>query len=92
MAKAWREITEPAKEPSPKRSRGRLSGMRGVIVGAGLGVLAAKKAGPLVDSAKGAMLKYILASQAKEATNQVSQASQATNQGGMPSGDQAPAG
>jgi hypothetical protein len=52
--------------------------MRGVIIGAGLGVLAAKKVGPLVKSA---MLKYV-ASRAKEATDQVD----------APSTDQAAAG
>jgi hypothetical protein len=41
--------------------------MRGVIVGVGLGVLAAKKGGPLVESA---MSKYV-ASQATKATDQV---------------------
>jgi hypothetical protein len=67
LGKAWREATEPAKESSPKRFRGALSGMRGVIVGVGLGVLAAKKGGPLVESA---MSKYV-ASQATKATDQV---------------------
>jgi hypothetical protein len=72
LGKAWREATESASEPSPKRSNGTrsngtLSGMRGVIVGAGLGVLAAKKAGPLV---KNAMLKYVT-SHATGATDQV---------------------
>jgi hypothetical protein len=37
--------------------RGALSGMRGVVVGAGLGWLAAKKGGPLVQKA---MLKYLM--------------------------------
>ena len=78
LGKAWREATEPANGSSSKRSRGALSGMRGVIVGAGLGVLAAKKVGPLVESA---MLKYV-ASHAKEATDQVD----------APSTDQAAAG
>ena len=78
LGKAWREATEPTNESSPKRSRGALSGMRGVIIGAGLGVLAAKKVGPLVKSA---MLKYV-ASRAKEATDQVD----------APSTDQAAAG
>jgi hypothetical protein len=39
------------------------SGMRGVIVGVGIGVLAAKKAGPLTNKAsrlmKGALLKFV---------------------------------
>jgi hypothetical protein len=52
--------------------------MRGVIVGVGLGVLAAKKGGPLIKSA---MLKYV-ATHAKEATDQVD----------VPSTDQAAAG
>jgi hypothetical protein len=61
LGKAWREAAEPATEPSPKRSNGTrsqgpLSGMRGLILGAGLGALAAKKGGPLVKSA---MLKYM---------------------------------
>jgi hypothetical protein len=47
--------------------RGALSGMRGVVLGAGLGWLAAKKGGPLVQKA---MLKY-LASHATGATGQV---------------------
>jgi hypothetical protein len=67
LGKAWREATEPAKESSPKRFREALSGMRGVIVGVGLGVLAAKKGGPLVESA---LSKYV-ASQATKATDQV---------------------
>ena len=46
LGNAWREATEPAQESSPKRFRGALSGMRGVIVGVGLGVLAAKKGEP----------------------------------------------
>ena len=48
-----------------------LSGMRGLILGVGIGVLAAKKAGPLVKKAdslfKGALLKYV----ASHATDQV---------------------
>jgi hypothetical protein len=39
------------------------SGIRGVIVGVGIGVLAAKKAGPLANKAgllvKGALLKFV---------------------------------
>ena len=87
LGKAWREATEPANESSPKRSRGALSGMRGVIVGVGLGVLAAKKGGPLIKSA---MLKYV-ATHAKEATDQVDVPS--TDQAAdVPSTDQAAAG
>jgi len=67
VGKAWREAAEPAKEP-PKRSKGALSGMRGVIVGAGLGVLAAKKAGPLLE---GAMMKYVTSHAADQATTGV---------------------
>ena len=67
-----------AKESSPKRFRGALSGMRGVIVGVGLGVLAAKKGEPLVKSA---MSKYV-ASQATKSTDQ------ATDQADVPSTDQ----
>jgi hypothetical protein len=52
--------------------------MRGVIVGAGLGALAAKKGGPLI---KNAMLKYL-----------TSHASGATDQVNPPSTDQAAAG
>jgi hypothetical protein len=47
--------------------RGPLSGMRGVVLGAGLGWLAAKKGGPLVQKA---MIKY-LTSHATGATGQV---------------------
>ena len=61
------KAAEPAKEP-PKRSKGALSGMRGVIVGAGLGVLAAKKAGPLLE---GAMMKYVTSHAADQATTGV---------------------
>jgi hypothetical protein len=74
LGKAFREATEPANESSPKRSRGVLSGVRGVIVGAALGVLAAKKGGPLVESAvlnlEDAISKYV-PSHAKEAPDQV---------------------
>jgi hypothetical protein len=50
---------------SSKRSNGALSGMRGVVVGAGLGVLAVKKGGPLVQNkiaprVRSAMLKYVI--------------------------------
>ena len=78
LGNAWREATEPAKESSPKRFRGALSGMRGVIVGVGLGVLAAKKGEPLVKSA---MSKYV-ASQATKSTDQ------ATDRVDVPSTDQ----
>ena len=77
LGKTWREATNPAKESSPKRFGGALSGMRGLIVGVGLGVLAAKKGAPLVESA---MSKYV-ASQATKATDQAE-----------PSTDQAAAG
>lgn len=82
LGKAWREATEPAKESSPKRSRGALSGMRGVIVGVGLGVLAAKKGEPLVKSA---MSKYV-ASQATKATDQVDAPSTDQPASGSPAG------
>jgi hypothetical protein len=49
-----------------KHKCGPLSGMRGVVLGAGLGALAAKKGGPLVQRA---MLKY-LTSHATGATGQ----------------------
>jgi hypothetical protein len=50
---------------SSKRSNGALSGMRGVVVGAGLGVLAVKKGGPFVQNkieprVRSAMLKYVI--------------------------------
>jgi hypothetical protein len=61
---------------------GALSGMRGVILGVGLGVLAAKKAGPLVKKADslltGALLKYV----ASHATDQAPSTDQAA--GGSP--------
>jgi hypothetical protein len=78
LGKAWREGIAPAEKPSPKRSNGALSGMRGVIIGAGLGVLAATKGVPLV---KNAMLKYV-----------TSHATGATDQVDVPSTDQAAAG
>jgi hypothetical protein len=86
VGKAWREATEQPNESSPKRSNGAspkrssgpLSGMRGVIIGAGLGVLAAKKGGPLV---KNAVLRYV-----------TSHATGATNEVNVPSTDQAGAG
>jgi ABC-type lipoprotein release transport system permease subunit len=56
---------------------GALSGIRGVILGVGLGVLAAKKAGSLTKKAdsllKGALLKYV----ASHATDQVASTDQA---------------
>jgi hypothetical protein len=79
------------REASPKRSKGTLSGMRGVVLGAGLGVLAAKKAGPLVQKVgplvRNAMLKYVT-SHAAGATDQAPTG--ATDQ--VPSTDQAAAG
>jgi hypothetical protein len=61
---------------------GALSGKRGVILGAGLGVLAAKTAGPLTRKAglviKGALAKYV----ASHATDQVASTDQAA--GGSP--------
>ena len=64
-----------------KRSNGPLSGMRGVLLGAGLGVLAAKKVPPLVQEVGGllrnAMLKYV-ASHATGATDQVPTTDQAS--------------
>jgi hypothetical protein len=78
------------REASHKRSNGPLSGMRGVVLGAGLGVLAAKKVpslvqrvGPLV---RNTMLKYV-ASHSTGATGQVPK--EATDQ--VTSTDQAPA-
>lgn len=78
LGKAWREGIGPAEESSSKRSNGALPRMRGVIIGAGLGALAATKGVPLV---KNAMLKYV-ASHATGATDQVD----------VPSTDQAAAG
>jgi hypothetical protein len=73
------------REASPKRSKGALSGIRGVVLGAGLGVLAAKKAGPLVQKVRplvrNAMLKYV-ASHATGAPDQVPSTDQAA--GGPP--------
>jgi hypothetical protein len=88
LGKAWREATGPGKQSPPKRSKGPLSGMRGVIVGAGLGVLAAKKAGPLVQNA---MLKYV-ASHATEASDGAPSPDQAGQQAPSPdqAGQQAP--
>ena len=80
LGNAWREATEPAQESSPKRFRGALSGMRGVIVGVGLGVLAAKKGEPLVKSA---MSKYV-ASQATKATDQVRRVFHRPSRRGLP--------
>lgn len=67
-----------SREASPKRSDGALSGMRGVVLGAGLGVLAAKKVGPLVQNA---MLRYVT-SHATGATDQVPSTDQVA--GGSP--------
>ena len=76
---------------SRNRSSGPLSGMRGVVLGAGLGVLAAKKVPPLVQKVgplvQKAMLKYVT-SHATGATGQVPEG--ATDQ--VSSTDQAPAG
>jgi hypothetical protein len=51
-----------------------LSGMRGVVLGAGLGVLAAKKVPPLVQQIRPrvekAMLKYVASHATKGATDQ----------------------
>ena len=80
LGKAWREAAEPASEPPSKRSngsrsKGPLSGMRGLIVGAGLGALAVTKGAPLV---KNAMVKYMTshaAGAAGQATGPTDQAS-----------------
>jgi hypothetical protein len=73
------------------QSDGPLSGMRGVLLGAGLGVLAAKKGPPLVQKVgplvRNAMLKYV-ASHAAGATGEVAKG--ATEQ--VPATDQAPTG
>jgi hypothetical protein len=57
-----------------------LSGMRGVVVGAGLGVLAARKVPPLVEKARplvrNAMLRYVAAHATSGATGQVPSADQ----------------
>jgi hypothetical protein len=78
-------------DASHKRSNGPLSGMRGVLLGAGLGVLAARKVPPVVERVgplvQSAMLKYV-ASHATGATDQVPKG--ATDQ--VPPTDQAPAG
>jgi hypothetical protein len=75
----------------PSKSDGPLSGMRGVLLGAGLGVLAAKQVPPLVQKVgplvRNAMLKYV-ASHAAGATGEVAKG--ATEQ--VPSTDQAPTG
>jgi hypothetical protein len=66
--------------------------MRGVLLGAGLGVLAAKKVPPLLEKVgplvQNAMLKYVASHATAGATDQVPQG--ATEQ--VPSTDQAPAG
>ena len=76
---------------SHKRTNLAPSGIRGVLFGAGLGVLAAKKGPPLVQKVgtlvRNAMLKYVT-SHATGATDQVPEA--VTGQ--VPSTDQAPAG
>lgn len=77
LGRAWREAAGSVNESPPKQSKGPLSGMRGVVVGAGLGVLATKKVVPLVQ---GAMLKYV-ASRATDAPEQDSSSEQATEQG-----------
>ena len=63
-----------------------LSGMRGVLLGAGLGVLAAKKVPPLVQKAgplvQNAMLKYVKSHATAGATDQVPSTDQAA--GGSP--------
>jgi ABC-type lipoprotein release transport system permease subunit len=73
------------REASPKRSNGPLSGMRGVVLGVGLGVLAAKKVPPLVQNleplVQNAMLKYVT-SHATGATDQAPSPDQAA--GGSP--------
>jgi hypothetical protein len=80
------------REASHKRSGGPLSGMRGVLIGAGLGVLAAKKVPPLLEKVgplvQNAMLKYVASHATAGATDQVPQG--ATEQ--VPSTDQATAG
>ena len=79
------------REASHKRSAGPLSGMRGVLLGAGLGVLATKKVPPLAQKVaplvRNAMLKYVM-THGTGATGQVPKA--AADQ--VPSTDQAPAG
>jgi hypothetical protein len=66
--------------------------MRGLVLGTGLGVLAAKKVPPLVQKLRplvqNAMLKYVASHATAGATDQVPQG--ATEQ--VPSTDQAPAG
>ena len=63
-----------------------LSGMRGVVLGAGLGVLAAKKVPPLVQQVRPlvqkAMLKYVLSHAATGATGQAPSTGQVA--GGSP--------
>ena len=63
-----------------------LSGMRGVVLGAGLGVLAAKTVPPLVQKARplvrNAMLKYVASHATEGATDQVPSTDQAA--GGSP--------
>jgi hypothetical protein len=80
------------REASHKQSDGPLSGMRGVLLGAGLGVLAAKKVPPLLQKVgplvQNAMLKYVASHATTGATDQVPEG--ATDQ--VPSTDQAPTG
>ena len=58
---------------SSKRSNGPLSGMRGVVLGAGLGALAAKKVPPLLEQVgplvRNAMLKFVASRATPAATN-----------------------
>ena len=94
-------------EASHKQSKGPLSGLRGVVIGAGLGVLAAKKVPPLLQkvgpAVQNAMLKYVMShgagaagQVAQGATDQVAQgaAGQAAQgaTGQVPAADQAAAG
>jgi hypothetical protein len=63
-----------------------LSGMRGVVLGAGLGVLAAKKVPPLLQKVgplvQNAMLKYVTSHAPAGATDQAPSTDQAA--GGSP--------
>ena len=65
-----------------------LSGMRGVVLGAGLGVLAAKKVPPLVQKVRplvrNAMSKYVASHATTGATDQVPSTDQVA--GGSPAG------
>ena len=64
---ALHEASEPTNEPSFKRSKRALSGVRCVAIGVGLGALAATKGVPFV---KDAAINY-LTSKALEATDEV---------------------